>query len=168
MMRLVALVLLLTLSVAHAGEPTWREIAWPFPIDEWGKGRAYRCAAADCGSEVDVYLRSKIGFCNCSTGVSDDAELERLSDFRLAGGAPSALTEGHPVGVAWMKGRSRAYTLPGFLSRRAMISIAFNNDCDALVATALTQGDAAAVERRVIAFLNSEVVARWAKNELGL
>ena len=51
------------------------------PTDEWGRGKAFRCEAADCGAEVNLYIRAKIGFCNCQTGVSDDAELERLGDF---------------------------------------------------------------------------------------
>ena len=57
----------------------------PFPMDEWGKGKAFRCAATDCGVEVNLYLRAKVGFCNCTTGVSDDEELERLADFNLMG-----------------------------------------------------------------------------------
>ena len=31
--------------------PVWAEIDWPFPMDEWGKGKAFRCAAADCGTD---------------------------------------------------------------------------------------------------------------------
>src|SRR5688572_30245476 len=65
--------------------PAWTETTWPFLADEWGKGKAFRCKAADCGAEVAVYVRAKIGFCNCTTGVADDDELERLSDFRLMG-----------------------------------------------------------------------------------
>jgi hypothetical protein len=57
---------------AGAAKPAWSEVAWPFPVDQWGKGKAYRCKAADCGTEVNVYIRAKIGFCNCATGVSDD------------------------------------------------------------------------------------------------
>ena len=31
---------------------------WPFPIDQWGTGRAFACKAADCGTEVKLYLRA--------------------------------------------------------------------------------------------------------------
>ena len=55
--------------------PVWTEVGWPFPLDQWGRGRAFQCKAADCGREVKLYLRAKIGFCNCATGVADDAEL---------------------------------------------------------------------------------------------
>ena len=51
--------------------PVWTEADWPFAVDEWGKGKAFRCAATQCGEEVNLYIRAKIGFCNCSTGVSE-------------------------------------------------------------------------------------------------
>src|ERR1700761_3276007 len=72
-------------AVATPAHPVWAEVQWPHAMDEWGKGKAFRCAAADCGVEVNLYVRAKIGFCNCRTGVSDDEELTRLSDFRLMG-----------------------------------------------------------------------------------
>ena len=64
-------------------EPVWTEVKWPFLLDQWGIGKAFTCQPADCGVKVDVYIRPKIGFCNCSTGVSDDTELERVADTEL-------------------------------------------------------------------------------------
>ena len=64
---------------AAAPWPVWLEVPWSFPIDQWGKGKAFTCKAADCGTAVTVYVRAKIGFCNCSTGVADDEELDRIS-----------------------------------------------------------------------------------------
>ncbi|MEA2649426.1 MAG: hypothetical protein QOG61_1861, partial [Candidatus Binataceae bacterium] len=93
--------------MAAPSHPVWAEMQWPFPIDEWGKGKAFRCKAADCGAEVNLYIRAKIGFCNCTTGVSDDDELNRLSDFSLMGDKLSVLGPGRLIDVAWMKGRSR-------------------------------------------------------------
>jgi hypothetical protein len=98
-------------ALTPPGHPKFAEVRWPFPTDEWGEGKAFRCAAADCGVDVHVYIRAKIGFCNCSTGVSDDNELDRLSDFNLMGDKPSVLGPGHEINIAWMKGRSRAYTV---------------------------------------------------------
>jgi hypothetical protein len=61
------------------------------------------------------------------------------------------------------------YALPGWLSRRVLISVAFSNQCDALVATAVTEQDAAAgIEPQVITFLNSGLVQAWSKAQLGL
>ena len=92
--------------------PVWTEVAWPFPMDQWGKGKAFRCKAADCGTEVKLYVRAKIGFCNCTTGVADDEELDRMSDFDLLGNRNcEPLGAGRPITVAWMKGRSRSYAI---------------------------------------------------------
>src|SRR6202045_162143 len=61
----------------------WREIAWPYPRDGWPAGRAFRCAGESCGDETEVYLRPKIGFCNCDSGVADDDEVDRVADLDL-------------------------------------------------------------------------------------
>ena len=55
-------------AAANSATPVWQEVTWPFSIDQWGKGKAFRCRASDCGVEVTLYLRAKIGFCNCTTG----------------------------------------------------------------------------------------------------
>jgi hypothetical protein len=34
--------------------PVWAEMQWPLPTDEWGKGKAFLCKAADCGAVVDI------------------------------------------------------------------------------------------------------------------
>ena len=78
--------------------------------------------------------------------------------------------EGRPIAVAWMKGRSRSYTIakPVRVGRSAL-SIAFNDRCDAIVATiVLGRGEPAAVEPGVVEFLNSKVVLGWAEVTLGL
>ena len=49
-----------------AARPLWAEVKWPFPIDQWGTGRAFVCKAADCSSEVKLYLRAKLSSCNCT------------------------------------------------------------------------------------------------------
>jgi hypothetical protein len=150
--------------------PKFAEVRWPFPTDEWGEGKAFRCAAKDCGADVNVYIRAKIGFCNCLTGVSDDNELDRLSDFNLMEGKPSVLGPGHEINIAWMKGRSRAYTVSEpYRAPGSVLAIAFNDRCDAIVATATVAHDGPqAIEPSVIEFLNSEVIVHWAEVTLGL
>jgi hypothetical protein len=150
--------------------PKFAEAKWPFPTDEWGEGKAFRCTAADCGTEVNIYIRPKIGFCNCLTGVSDDTELDRLSDFNLMGGKPAVLGSGHEIKIAWMKGRSRAYEVTEpYHAPSSVLAIAFNDKCDAIVATATIAHDAPkAIEPSVIEFLNSEEVVHWAEETLGL
>ena len=109
-----------------------------------GTGRAFVCKALDCGTEVKLYVRAKLGSCNCSTGVADDADLDRMSDFDLIGAEVSPLGAGRPITVAWMKGRSRGYALsarnpPG----KSAISVVFNDRCDMIVATVVLPHDTA-------------------------
>ncbi len=163
-----ALVASKALAPARTGAAAFTEVKWPFPMDQWGLGHAYRCAPEDCGTEVKLFLRAKIGFCNCSTGVSDDAELERVADVELLNEKFSAPDAGHEIAVAWMKGRSRAYDVPG-RAPLSTLAIAFNDHCDVIVATAVVpDGPAARVEPAVLAFLNSESVIHWAEKVLGL
>lgn len=157
-------------SVAAPNQPVWSEVQWPFPMDEWGKGKAFRCKTADCGAEVNLYIRAKIGFCNCTTGVSDDDELTRLGDFSLMGDKPSVLAPGHPITVAWMKGRSRPYAMAHpFQPGRSALAVAFNDHCDAIVATVVVaNGQPTTIEPSVIEFLNSKTIINWAEVTLGL
>jgi hypothetical protein len=157
-------------ALAPPSHPKFAEVRWPFPTDEWGEGKAFRCAAADCGVEVSVYIRAKIGFCNCLSGVSDDNELDRLSDFNLMGEKPAVLGAGHEINIAWMKGRSRAYAVAEpYRAPGSALAIAFNDRCDAIVATATVAHDPpTAIEPSVIEFLNSEVIVHWAEVTLGL
>jgi hypothetical protein len=145
---------------AASPQPVWTEVPWPFPIDQWGKGKAFACRAADCGTQVTVYIRAKIGFCNCSTGVADDAELDRISDFELVGSRATAQAPGRPITVAWMKGRSRPFDAEAPMGAKvSALSVGFNQRCDAIVATAVVApGRAAEIEQSVLEFLNSRPV----------
>lgn len=150
--------------------PAWSEMQWPFPMDQWGKGKAFRCKPSDCGTEVFVYVRAKIGFCNCTTGVSDDEELDRISDYELLGSNPVALGPGRPIAIGWMKGRSRAFSVGGTqVAGPSALSVGFNDRCDAIVATAvLGREQTAAIEPAVMEFLNSKTVLQWVGVTLGL
>jgi hypothetical protein len=156
--------------VTPPGRPVWTEVQWPFPMDQWGKGKAFQCKPADCGTEVNLYLRAKIGFCNCTTGVADDDELERVGDIALIGGETAALAPGRAIAVAWMKGRSRPYAVAkSFPAAESALALAINEHCDAIVATlVMGRGQPAAMEQPAIEFLNSDVVLRWAERTLGL
>src|ERR1044072_6904787 len=68
---------------ARPAAAEWREIAWPFPRDGWPAGRAFRCEVALCGEAIELYVRPKIGFCNCDLGVGDDDEVDRVADLDL-------------------------------------------------------------------------------------
>src|SRR3979490_968647 len=126
----------------------WQEIAWPFPRDGWPAGRAFRCSGELCGDDVEVYVRPKIGFCNCDRGVADDDEVDRVADLDLISQHFVPLRDGDVVPVADMPGRIRAYDLsmPDG-AQHAAIGIAVSRRCDLLVAVAQGKGSAARVRR---------------------
>jgi len=149
---------------AKAGtQPLWAEGRWPFPIDQWGTGQAFGCAAERCGRQLHLYLRAKIGFCRCATGVSDDDEIERVGDLELIGPDYQALASGHTVSAGIMTGRARLYAVARPLqSALPVLTIALANKCDAIVATVITEPDApSAVEARALDFLRSAAVQHW-------
>ena len=153
-------------------EPVWNEAKWPFLLDQWGIGKAFVCEPADCGIKVEVTIRPKIGFCNCSAGVYDDNELERVADTDLISRKFRPLGPSRPIKVGWMYGRSRPYVAiddeTGEAGKR-MISVAFNDGCDAVVAlAALGDGDPDVIEPAVISFLKTRPLVLWVKKELGL
>jgi len=155
---------------SHARQAVWSEVKWPFPLDQWGLGRAFRCGADDCGTEVNLYLRAKIGFCNCTTGVSDDEELDRVGDLEMLSEKFVGITEGRPITVGWMNGRSRPYVVTmRYAPPLAALAIGFNDKCDVAVATVVADRvHLAEAERAAVEFLNSKLVLRWAEVELGL
>ncbi|UFW40730.1 hypothetical protein [Bradyrhizobium sp. WSM471] len=155
-------------ATAASGEvrPVWTEIDWPFGADPWGKGKAFRCKAGDCGGEVQLYVRAKLGFCNCATGVADDGDLEQMGDLPLIGKA-TPMGAGREIVVGPMRGRSRAYRIEG--NPKAALSLAFNQRCDMVAATALlAPGATASLEPAVLSFLNSDSMLKWAEIALGL
>src|ERR1700739_575381 len=93
------------------GDGRWQEIAWPFPRDGWPAGRAFRCRSEACGEGVELYVRPKIGFCNCDSGVADDDEVDRVADLDMISENFAPLAPGNVIRIAEMSGRSRAYHL---------------------------------------------------------
>jgi hypothetical protein len=156
-------------EAAGAMAPVWSETKWPFLLDQWGVGKAFVCGPEDCGARIDVFIRPKIGFCNCATGVSDDTELERVADTDLVSPMVRPLGPGRAVKVGWMHGLSRTYQVSDEKPGERLLSVAFNDECDVVVALAsLGKTDPSAATPAVIAFLNSRPVVLWAKKELGL
>ncbi len=140
----------------------WQEIAWPFPRDGWPAGRAYHCNASTCGEEIDLYARPKIGFCNCSTGVADDDEVDRVADLDLLSERFVPLEPGKVIHVADMAGRARNYTIdmPDG-SRRTAVGVAASRRCDLMVAVAVGLAPTPDLERSALAFLDSHAMAGW-------
>jgi len=143
---------------------SWSEDSWPFPIDQWGTGRAFRCEGGACGAELKLYLRAKLGFCRCATGVSDDDEIDRVGDTELFGSQYDPALPGHSVIAGLLKGRARRFTVHDAApSPMPVLAIALANKCDAVVATVAAGSElSSAQEAAALDFLRDEVVQRWA------
>jgi len=142
----------------------WQEIAWPFPRDGWPAGRAFRCA--DCG-DLELYVRPKIGFCNCDTGVADDDEVDRVADLDLISPRFVPLEAGREVRIADMTGRSRAYDLAMPDGSHAAVGFALSHRCDLMVAVVqgrLAEGE---LHHEAQRFLESQELHRWMMASLG-
>jgi hypothetical protein len=158
----LALAVLPGRATAESGQPHWREIAWPFPRDGWPAGRAFRCGVDSCGGEVEIYIRPKIGFCNCDRGVADDDEVDRVADLDLLSQQFVPREAGRVVRVADMAGRLRSYDLRMLDgSPRTAIGIAVSRRCDLLVAVAQGVGEATRVQHAAMRFLESAEAKRW-------
>ncbi len=143
---------------------TWSEESWPFPIDQWGTGRAFRCADGACGAELQVYLRAKIGFCRCATGVSDDDEIDRVGDTELFGSDYKPLVPGHSVDAGLLRGRARQFMVRNALGpSKPVLTIALANKCDAVVATVVgDSGVTPAQETAALNLLREDQIQHWA------
>src|SRR4051812_34921072 len=146
---------------ARPAATEWREIAWPFPRDGWPAGRAFRCDAALCGEAIELYLRPKIGFCNCDSGVADDDEVDRVADVDLISPRFSADQPGRALQLATMSGRMRSYRLdmPDG-SRHAAIGIALSRRCDLVVAAARA-ASGSRLQHAALDFLGKDDLRQW-------
>jgi hypothetical protein len=148
------------------GHAQWQEIAWSFPRDGWPAGRAFRCAS--CGGGVELYVRPKIGFCNCDSGVADDDEVDRVADLDLISERFAPVEAGKAVRLADMAGRARNYDLRmSDGSQHAAIGIALSHRCDLLVAVAQGRTSAEELQHAALAFLKSDEMHHWMLASLG-
>ena len=149
-----------------AGQPardraTWSETAWPFLRDQWGGGRALRCVGPPCDEDSRLYLRTKVGFCDCFNHVEDDDDIDRLTDFDLMGGDRVVpLGPGRRLALAAGPARQRAFRLEDRRGEvRHAVAVVLAIDCQARVAM-LVSGRrlAPALEAAVLDVLDNGLV----------
>jgi hypothetical protein len=157
------------LGSADGMPATWTEVAWPFLYDAWGNGRAWRCPAAACGVDVGIYVRPKVGFCNCTVGVADDDEIDRVGDVSMIDDHYRPLEPGKPAAIGDMPGRARRFVVEPLAGQRQFaIGMAVSKKCDALVATVVAaQPIDGRLERIAMAELNAHPVVQWASSTVG-
>jgi hypothetical protein len=147
------------------GTSEWHEIAWSLPRDGWPAGRAFRCEG-QCGG-AELYVRAKLGFCNCDRGVADDDEVDRVTDLDLLSPKFSASAPGEELTVGELRGRARPYRfeLPDG-SHRGAVGIALSRRCDLLVAVVHGGAEIAHVQKAALAFLESREINGWMRSAL--
>ena len=153
-----------TLSADRTPETSgWSAIKWPFPIDAWPEGRAFRCGRDACGMEISFYIRPKIGFCDCYRGVSDDDEIDRVGDLVTLSENYAPLAPGTVVRLGNIQGRARHFALSApNQAKRYAIGIALSRKCDAIVATVLSDGPLSGrAEQSAFDLLNSQEIKNW-------
>ena len=115
-----------------------------------------------------MYVRPKIGFCNCEAGVADDDEVDRVADLDLMSERFVALEPGQVIRIAGMPGRLRSYDLQmADGSRHSAVGIAVSRRCDLMVAVAQGKGTAPEVQRVALEFLGSNEMGRWMVSAMG-
>jgi len=149
-------------QTAADGGPQWQEIAWPFPRDGWPVGRAFRCMSEACGKRSELYVRAKIGFCNCDAGVADDDEVDRVADLDLISARFVPKQAGRVIHVADMSGRARDYDLKmSDGTQHAATGIALSHRCDLMVAVVQGEREAPELQQMALAFLESDDMHHW-------
>jgi hypothetical protein len=124
---------------SDAGSGMLVEAQWPFGLDQWGRGRAFACDATRCGADAKLYVRAKVGFCDCFNHVDED-DVDRLTDFDLIGNAV-ALGADRPMRLGSDPARRRTYRLEGPKGFGQAVSVVVARDCQALVALLVTDRD---------------------------
>ncbi len=121
--------------VSAQGQEGWEPMRWPLLRDGWPNGIAFDCP--NCVGGLSLYVRVKVGFCDCSQGVSNDDEIDRVGDVDLV------VSEFEPEGVgsieqiAGVRGRIRLYRS----GERRIATLAAGRDCNAIVATAVSRNE---------------------------
>ena len=151
-------------AAAPDDSPVWRAIRWTPPIDNWGTGLAFVCDNAGCPGGVKMFARTKVGFCNCFSGVADDDEIDRIGDVDLHGetykpDAPGAITE-----IGELRGRKRLFRIDNrFFGTTHVMSIVVATDCKAVVATLVSSAPITeAEEKTAVAVLSDKPFQQWA------
>ena len=150
--------------------PAWTRCNGPSLLTNSAAARPFECDARRLRNVGEAYVRAKIGFCNCPTGVADDAELERIGDLRSAWreGCGAGRRPPHcgrpdegpqPSLCARRTGSARHIRLVDRLQRPPR-----RHCCNRV----LRHNRPDIIEPNVIAFLNSPTIMRWAEGALGL
>jgi hypothetical protein len=147
-------------KIAEADPAAWREIDWPFLLDQWGTGHAFACRGTKCAPQDRLLIRVKNGFCNCDNGIEDDDEIDRLTDFQFLGDHVAPLGAGRAIAVAGLSGRLRAFAVEAARGKaRHAVAVTLARDCEAVVATLASDAPLDGQESAILANVGPRMIA---------
>ena len=153
----------------NASPGIWQDMKWPLAFDPWPPGRAFQCGKADCGADIELYVRPKLGFCNCATGITEDSEIDQVGDLAAIGPDFVPLGNGRAIQVGDMKGLARNYRIKLSSGDVHALAIVTSKKCDVVVITiASTAMIPAQAEQTALALLNSVRVLPWLAASVGI
>jgi hypothetical protein len=144
----------------------WFEVAWPFQRDQFPPGLAFECRTESCAYYLRLTFRAKVGFCDCTRGVADDEDLDRMGDIDFLGANAAPAGPGTQITLAGMQGRTRLYLIRGRDGLNVpALSFVVSKTCDVVVATA-SGANLAGSQAAAQAFLNDEAMRLWIERVL--
>jgi hypothetical protein len=115
-----------------------------------------------------VAVRPKLGFCNCSDGVTDDAEVDGATDLWLLSDTYAPVSPGHSIKVAEWNGRTRQYTLSSSSRYRSAAGVALSAGCDLI---SITLGSTDTIDDQhlqgVLGQIGSPETSNWLRQSVG-
>ena len=154
---------------ANASPDIWQDMKWPLAFDPWPPGRAFRCGKSDCGADIELYVRPKLGFCNCATGITEDSEIDQVGDLAAIGSDFVPFGKGRTTQVGDMKGLARNYRIKLSSGDVHALAIVTSKKCDVVVITiASTATLPAQAEQTALTLLNSTRVLPWLVASVGI
>ena len=147
----------------------WREIAWPYARDAWPKGKAFKCAGPACEGAPVLSVRVKRGFCDCTSGVRDDDEVDRVADIDLITQDFIATEPGGVISIAHFAGRMRSYEYGDERGEtRTALGLALAHNCDLIaISVSSARTNVETLKEQVIARLQSQDILKWVNRQLG-
>ncbi|MGE4075889.1 MAG: hypothetical protein AB7F22_10085 [Reyranella sp.] len=138
--------------------PGWKSMPWPFSVDAWPPGKAWR--NRDLGLEVCVRLKLDF-YGNCDTEVVADAEVDRVSDISLLDSDFVPVQAGNRIRITDLFGRARLYRVKTRDGERLAEAIAVSYKCDIVAAIVIGPIDDPQTRKAAHSFLETNTVQIW-------
>jgi hypothetical protein len=167
MIRIGLMSIILLSGALSARADDWQKAHWPYGHDGWPAGLALQCSSGQCRNDQLILTRVKFGFCNCETGVRDDAEVDYVADVDLIDAQFTPIENGQSVTLFGLRGRQRLYDYQQGDQHKIALGIALSRSCD-VIAISVNNLASPAQARDVIALIKqSPDITSYLSEKLG-